>query len=432
MLLQRVTRRCDKAARWWLVMCFVVSLFVSSAALASDSGTTFGNAAKNGSVDTLTIGAPVAGTISSEILVPVTLNLHGRKPSLILFKMVYDPEVLTFRTVERGPAAEAAGKYVEYYESETGTVGFIVWALNLNTIDTGVVLTAVFDLVSPDTELGQIFISGANASMADESSNAVAVRMIYFAPASVTVSADPDGVLVQWSEVVGADGYRVYRSESEDPEMADAITRSLDASTLSFVDDSVPTNTEDPGYCQNLFYWVAAENEDGDDGALSEPAGWNAGAPAAPETVAVTSISWEGALVEWSAVDNAGSYQVYRGTSDDPNEAEAISEWLPASTMSYLDSKVIRGSCALGCANTCQTYYYWVRSESESGCEGTFSSVAVGEGLTLVSSKMTPVSASVVPGAGLGREAFGDILVLGLAAGGLLARRRLVSSRRDV
>jgi hypothetical protein len=413
-------------------MFFVVSVLVSGAALASDSGTAFGNAAKNGSVDTLTIGAPAAGTTSSEILVPVTLNVHGRQPTVIVFKMIYDPEVLTFRAAERGPAAEAAEKYVDHYESEKGTVGFIVVGFNNNTIDTGVVLTAVFDLVSSDTELGQIFISGVKASMADESDNAVAVRMIYFAPASVTVSADPDGVLVQWSEVVGADRYRVYRSESEDPETADTISRSLDASTLSFVDDSVPTNTEDPQYCQNLFYWVAAENEDGDDGALSEPAGWNAGAPAAPETVAVTSISWEGVLVEWSAVDNAGSYQVYRGTSDDPNEAEAISEWLPASTMSYLDSEAIRGCCALGCADTCQTYYYWVRSESESGCEGTFSSVAVGEGLSLVSSKMTPVSASVVPGAGLGREAFGDLFLLGLAAGGLLAGRRLVSSRRDV
>jgi hypothetical protein len=433
MLLQRVTRRCDMAARPWRVLCFIASVFVSCAALASDSGASLGSAAKNGSVDTLTIGAPSAGGTSREILVPVTLNVHSCKPNLILFKMVYDPKVLTFRAVERGPAAVAAGKYAEAYESEPGTVGFIVWALNLDAIDTGLVLTAVFDRVSLGTELEQIFISGVNASMADESSNAVAVRMIYFAPSSVTVSADPEGVLVEWSEVVGANRYWVYRSESEDPETANTISYSLGASTLSFVDDSVPTDiTEDPEYCQNLFYWVAAENEDGDDGTLSEPAGWNPGAPAAPETVAVVSISWEGVLVEWSAVDNAGRYQVYRGTSDDPNEAEPISEWILASSVSYLDGEVIRGSCTLGCAETCQTYYYWVRSESESGCEGTFSPVAVGQGLSLTSSKALPSAASVVPGTGLGRESFGDILLLGVAAAGLLAGRRLVSSRRDV
>jgi hypothetical protein len=413
-------------------MCFVVSVLVSSAALASDSGTAFGSAAKNGSVDTLTIGAPVAGTTSREILVPVTLNVHGREPSVITFQMTYDTSVLAFKAVTGGPAAQAAQKDAVANETKPGEILVIVWGFNTTEIDTGVILTATFELASANAELGEIFITGVNSAMADPGGDRVAVRMIYFAPATVTVSPQSDGVVVQWSEVLGAAEYRVFRSETEDPEAADSISGWLPSTELLYLDDSVTVDPEDPDYCQNLFYWVVAANADDEEGTPSEPAGWNPGAPAAPETVAVTSISWEGVLVEWSAVDNAGSYQVYRGTSDDPNEAEAISEWLPASTVSHLDSEVIRGSCTLGCADTCQTYYYWVRSESESGCEGTFSSVAVGEGLSLVSSKMTPVSASVVPGAGLGREAFGDILLLGLAAGGLLAGRRLVSSRRDV
>ena len=427
MSLQRIIKQCGKCARLWRMAWLVMSVLMSSAALAAES-----SAAKSGSVDTLTIGTPSTTATVNEVSVPVILNVNGRKPSVITFQMTYEPSVLAFKAVTGGPAAQAAQKDAAANETKLGEILVIVWGLNTTEIDTGVILTATFELASASTELGEIFITGVSPAMVDPSGNRVAARMVYFAPATVTVSPQSDGVVVEWSEVLGAVEYRVFRSETEVPEDADSISDWLPSPELSYLDDSLTVDPGDPDYCQNLFYWVVAANADENEGSPSEPAGWNAGAPAAPETVAVTSISWEGVLVEWSAVDNAGSYQVYRGTSDDPNEAEAISEWLPASTVYHLDSEAIRGSCTLGCADTCQTYYYWVRSESESGCEGTFSSVAVGEGLSLVSSKTTPVSASVVPGAGLGREAFGDLFLLGLAAGGLLAGRRLVSSRRDV
>ena len=438
MLFQRVTSQSDRAAtvsralgaRY--VAFFVVSGLVSSAALAAGSAATLDGTAKSGSVDTLMIGTPGAGTTLGEVSIPVTLNVHGLKPSLIVFKMVFDTDVLTFKTVARGEAATAAGKYAEAYEAAPGTVGFIVWALNTGVMDTGLVLTATFELVAPQTPLSQVFISGVNASMADEIGNPVAVRMIYFAPAAVTVSPDPEGALVQWSEVPGAESYLVYQSESEDPTSADRISDTLSSSELSYVDDSVPTDPQDPDYCHLFYYWVAAENANNDEGTLSEPAAWNPGGPAAPETVAVSSINSAGALIDWLGVDGAAGYQVYRGSSDNPSEAESISEWLPAADGSYLDNQVVRGTCALGCAETCQTYYYWVRARSESECEGTFSSVAVGRGLQLISGKERPSAASVMPaGFGLGHEALGDLLLLLFMGGGLLTARRFTSFRRD-
>jgi len=416
MSIQRMTGKCMQGL---LVACVAISILGSAWARASAE-----DAVKSGLANTLTIGAPSATSRTDRISVPVTLNVRGLKPSLIIFGMDYDPNVIVFHSVTRGPAAVAAGKYAEANETALGSVSFIVWALNSEAMNSGLVLTATFDLALPGTRLERVFIEGTNPSMADVDGHAVAVRMVYFAPASVTVSAaQHEGVLVQWTAVAGASLYRVLRSESEDTATVESISDALPASTLSFVDDSAAATTPpSPGSCPSLFYWVVAQHQRGMEGTLSEPATWHPGSPVAPANVTVSSVDTGGALIEWSTVDGAAGYQVYRGLSDDLGLAAPISDWLPDSALSYLDEGVSGGTCTVGCVNVCRTYYYWVRARSASGCEGAFSVVAPGRNLRQV---FTKSPASVIPGLGIGRPVLGDLLVLGLAGAGLLAARRV-------
>jgi hypothetical protein len=118
-------------------------------------------------------------------------------------------------------------------------------------------------------------LTGTDASIADPDGNRIAVRMVYYAPASVSASqGEPDGVRVTWDPVPGAAGYRVYRGESEDPEAAEALTDWLDSAVLSYLDTSATGRGVVGGGCVGpdgvtYYYWVRARKDAGHEGSLS-------------------------------------------------------------------------------------------------------------------------------------------------------------------
>jgi hypothetical protein len=89
----------------------------------------------------------------------------------------------------------------------------------------------------------------------------------------------------------------------------------------------------------------------------------------------------DGVLVQWAAVPGATAYQLYRSEANDPQNAEAITDWLAAPGTSYHDTSAaaatVSGSgCAGANGSTEPTYYYWVRARNEAQQEGTLNAVA--------------------------------------------------------
>ena len=111
----------------------------------------------------------------------------------------------------------------------------------------------------------------------------------------------------------------------------------------------------------------------------------NCGAPPAPSGVTASQGEADGVRIEWQGAAGATGYLVYRGTSDDPATATAVSGWLPALT-SYLDTDAaapaaVGGGCAGPALTQVQRYYYWVRAlclENDAYCASDFSRSAEG------------------------------------------------------
>ena len=86
-----------------------------------------------------------------------------------------------------------------------------------------------------------------------------------------TNGSHPDGVIVEWVGSVGATGYRILRSLSQN--LGDAVVLGVVGSGgfLWFIDDTVVPDTR-------YYYWVVAYNGEGD----SEPGGPDLGYAATP------------------------------------------------------------------------------------------------------------------------------------------------------
>jgi hypothetical protein len=374
------------------------------------------------STNTVVIGAPTA--TDSGVDVPVTLNVHGVGPSIVIFYMQFDASILKYVDVERGAAATGAGKYAEAYTPSPGLIKFIVFALNANEMDSGLLLTASFSYVSSaDASTDDLLFAGGDLSMSSSAGVSLDSRILYFAPETVTVSGgSSSGALVEWSTVPGAAEYLVFRASENNPDSAEAISNLLDASQHSFEDVS-EVATSSGNDCMSLYYWVAARSKNGFEGTLSESALWSPGSPSAPDALTVASSDSNGVSLQWSAVDGATGYRVFRGITADSESAIAISDWLSADATTYLDENAVENSDVLGCFHGGGTYYYWVKARNDKGCESILSASAAGEELTL-SSKM--VAASVTPRTFCG--GLGDVITI-VVAGLLLLTFR--GSRRN-
>ncbi|MBP5227968.1 MAG: hypothetical protein J6336_11360, partial [Kiritimatiellae bacterium] len=161
------------------------------------------------------------------------------------------------------------------------------------------------------------------------------------------------GVTVSWNATPGAEGYKVYRGTTSNPDAAEVVSS---VSSVSFDD-----TTAEPGTL--YFYWIVATN------AVSESAksAVETGFRSIPAPTGITATTTSGAAavtVSWTPVEGALFYRVYRGTRTGGDYAVEIDT---TTGTTYADEG--------GAAN--RTYYYSVKAVGAS-CESDFSAFVAG------------------------------------------------------
>ncbi len=165
------------------------------------------------------------------------------------------------------------------------------------------------------------------------------------------------GVTVSWNATPGAEGYKIYRGTSNNPDAAEVVSSVPAVPSVSFDD-----TTAAPGTL--YFYWVTATN------AVSESAksAVETGFRSIPAPTGVTATTTSGAAavtVSWQSVDGAAYYRVYRGTRTGSDYAVEIDT---TTETTYADES--------GAAD--KTYYYSVKAVGTS-CDSDFSDFVFGK-----------------------------------------------------
>ena len=164
------------------------------------------------------------------------------------------------------------------------------------------------------------------------------------APGSVTAeSVSSTSIRVSWDEVTGAEGYEVWRSDTEDGDYTN-LTESGTPNT-SYTNTGVTTG-------QTYYYKVRAYktvDEQRVYSEYSEPAS-TAPSVAAPTGLKAASASYKSIKLTWNAVSGASGYYVYRATSTTGSYTNLTSNGTTSRT--FTDTKCTTGT----------TYYYKVKA----------------------------------------------------------------------
>jgi fibronectin type 3 domain-containing protein len=131
------------------------------------------------------------------------------------------------------------------------------------------------------------------------------------APTSVAASAESsDTITISWYSVSGANGYRIYRSNS----FSGSYYFQGETSYSSYTDEGLDSNT-------TYYYKVSAYNSYGESAQSSStsaktlPSGGNGSAPSAPTSVVAYAESSDRIIVNWYPVSEASGYRVYRSNT---------------------------------------------------------------------------------------------------------------------
>jgi fibronectin type 3 domain-containing protein len=124
------------------------------------------------------------------------------------------------------------------------------------------------------------------------------------APTSLTATSAATKITLAWSSVTGATSYKLKRAPQ-----AGGPYSIVSAGAISPFNDT--TVTPDVGY----HYVVASNFADGSTSEDSPEASGMAGSATIPSGLSIVSYTSTSVKLAWSAVANATSYQVYRGTT---------------------------------------------------------------------------------------------------------------------
>ncbi len=203
-------------------------------------------------------------------------------------------------------------------------------------------------------------VNGAGEGARSEVENATPIP----APATPTgftvmTGAAAGEITLMWTAVDGADSYKIYRGEAAEMLTEIMPPPNLTETDTSYTDTGLESGTE-------YFYAISAVNAAGT-GTRSDPPVSATTLPAAPtgNFTATASTSAVAIDLSWSAVDEANSYKIYRGTDagtlDDITPAAA-----PTGTM-FTDNDAM--------LNVGTQYFYAVSAVTAAG-EGAQSNVA--------------------------------------------------------
>jgi len=189
------------------------------------------------------------------------------------------------------------------------------------------------------------------------------------APGGVTASNGgfADRVKIAWSAVEGASHYRVYRSTAAS---GSKTPISGWQTALNYSD-----MTAEPGVVYYYFVSAAADGEGLNASSYSTGVVGSRKVAAPTGVYATDGTSAEGVTVSWNTTPGAEGYTVYRGTTSNPDAAEAVSS---VSSVSFDDTTAAPGTL----------YFYWVvatnavSTSEKSAVETGFRSIPAPSGVT--------------------------------------------------
>lgn len=178
-------------------------------------------------------------------------------------------------------------------------------------------------------------------------------------PASAAAPAAPTGlaatpgntqVSLSWNASAGATSYNVYRGTTANGESTTPIATGI--VTTGYTNTGLTNGT-------TYYYKVKAVNASGTSGYSNEASAVPTGgsAPAAPTGLAATPGNTQISL-SWSASSGATSYEIYRGTTSNGQNATPIASGVTATN--YTNTGLTNGT----------TYYYKVKAVNASGASG--------------------------------------------------------------
>jgi len=170
-------------------------------------------------------------------------------------------------------------------------------------------------------------------------------------PADVSASAASESsIIINWSAVKHADGYKIYRSN----ESLGYYTEIDETESTSYTDTDLPVDVR-------YYYKVSAYNISGESTQSSSVYSQATTIPAPPSEVTATTQSVDRIIINWPAVHNADSYVVYRSLS----ESGVYTQIGTTTESSYTSAELIHET----------TYYYKVAAKNGIG-EGSKSNSA--------------------------------------------------------
>ncbi len=134
---------------------------------------------------------------------------------------------------------------------------------------------------------------------------------VVIAPGGVSATDDEyDQVTITWDSVIGATGYRVFRSDTLDG----TYTEIASVAVTNFIDSTMD-------YMQTLYYKVKAYNGDGDSEFSVSDSGYSLRTLPGDPSIASTTVNDTSnpgiTTVTWNASSLADTYMLYRSTAVD-------------------------------------------------------------------------------------------------------------------
>ncbi|MGA1871170.1 MAG: cohesin domain-containing protein [bacterium] len=122
---------------------------------------------------------------AQNIEVPLELTIEkGEHVAAIQLDISYDPNLLTFKEVAAGQAALDSKKQVTGSTPSEGTIRTIIYGLNQNSLEDGIIATISFDIKS-SASAGVIPLSASNATASDPDANFLSLNT---AAGSITIT----------------------------------------------------------------------------------------------------------------------------------------------------------------------------------------------------------------------------------------------------
>ncbi len=250
------------------------------------------------------------------------------------------------RAIVTWPQAGSAEKY-QVYRREFDGKKWTSWEL-LETTET----TTYFDTKLKEGSRYQYLIKAfyGDFGWGGEviSTRIVAENLLPSAPENVTASPDNNEAKISWSEVENAEKYRIYRKEFDGTAWSKWKRINETASTY-YKDGSIQFDKKYKYRVYSFNYAGLGKSNDSDEIIITLPK------PSEPESVTATAEN-NIVTVEWSSVETAVKYRVYRREYGE-NEWSSWVSLTDTTSLSFMDTNVIEG----------KKYNYSVKAYNKSG-----------------------------------------------------------------